>query len=64
MSDLCRFGLPLAVLIAAAAMCLFLLFAPTANTTGTDRITGHVQVNPVINVPYGPHTGEAVTTDA
>ena len=64
MSDIARFGLPLACLIAAAATCLFLLFAPTAHTPSADRITGHVRVNPAIATPYTPDTAKEATTNA
>ena len=64
MSDIARFGLPIAVLIAAAVTCLFLLIAPTAHTPSTDRITGHVRVNPVIATPYTPDTAKEATTNA
>ena len=63
MSDIARFGLPLAALIAAGAMCLFLAFAPTVHTPGPDQMTGHVQVNEVFTVPYTP-AQEVVTTRA
>ena len=63
MSDIARFGLPLAALIAAGAMCLFLAFAPTAHTPNGDRVTGHVQVSEVAPVPYTP-AQEVVTTHA
>ena len=64
MSDIARFGLPIAVLIAAAVTCFLIAFAPTAHTPGPDRMTGQVHVNGVVTVPYKPHTGEAVTADA
>ena len=64
MRDIARFGLPIAVLIAAGVTCLFLAFAPTAHTPGPDQMTGHVQVNEAVTVPYKPHAGEAVTTRA
>ena len=63
MSDIARFGLPVAALIAAGAMCLFLAFAPTAHTPTGDHVTGHVQINEVATVPYTP-TQEVVTTHA
>ena len=63
MSDIARFGLPIAALIAAGAMCLFLAFAPTAHTPSGDRVTGHVQVHEVATVPYTP-TQEVITTHA
>ena len=63
MSDLCRFGLPLAALIAAAATCLFLLFAPSVHTPGPDQMTGQVRINEAVTVPHIV-TGEAVTTNA
>jgi len=63
MSDIARFGLPLAALIAAGALCLFLAFAPTAHTPSGDRVTGHVQVHEVFAVPYTP-AQEVVTTHA
>ena len=63
MSDIARFGLPIAALIAAGAMCLFLAFAPTANTPSGDRVTGHVQINEVVTVPYTP-AQEVITTHA
>ena len=63
MSDIARFGLPLAALIAAGAMCLFLAFAPTAHTPSGDRVTGHVQVHEVFAVPHTP-AQEVVTTHA
>ena len=43
MRDLASHGLPIAALIAAGAMCLFLAFAPAAHTPSGDRVTGHVQ---------------------
>ena len=63
MSDIARFGLPIAALIAAGAMCLFLAFAPAAHTPSGDRVTGHVQVNEVVTVPYTP-AQDVVTTHA
>ena len=63
MHDLTRFGLPIAVLIAAGVTCLFLVFAPTAHTPGIDYMTGHVQVNEVVAVPHTP-AQEVVTTHA
>ena len=63
MRDLARYGLPLALLIAAGVTCLFLVFAPTAHTLGIDRMTGHVQVHEVVTVPYTP-AQEIVTTHA
>lgn len=63
MHDIARYGLPIAFLIAAGVTCLFLVFAPTAHTPGTDHMTGRVQVHEVVTVPY-IITGEAVTTDA
>lgn len=63
MSDLARFGLPIAVLIAAAVTCLLIAFAPTAHTPGIDRMTGHVQVHEVFTVPHTP-AQEVVTTHA
>ena len=63
MSDIARFGLPLAALIAAGALCLFLAFAPTAHTPSGDRVTGHVRVNEVVTVPYTP-AQEVITTRA
>ena len=63
MSDIARFGLPIAALIAAGAMCLFLAFAPTAHTPNGDRVTGHVQVHEVVTAPYMP-AEEVVTTRA
>lgn len=64
MHDLARFGLAIAVLIAAAATCAFLLFAPTAHTPGIDHMTGHVQVHEVHTVPYQPATTQEATTNA
>lgn len=64
MSDLCRFGLPVACLIAAAATCFLIAFAPTAHTPGIDRMTGHVRVNPAIATPYTPDTAKEGTTNA
>lgn len=63
MSDIARFGLPIAILIAAGVTCLFLAFAPAAHTPSGDRVTGHVQVHEVFTVPYTP-AQEVVTTDA
>ena len=63
MSDIARFGLPIAALIAAGAMCLFLAFAPTAHAPSGDRVTGHVRVNEVVTVPYMP-AQEVITTHA
>ena len=63
MRDLARYGLPIAVLIAAGVTCLFLAFAPTAHTPGPDQMTGHVQVHEVVTVPYAP-AQEVVTTHA
>ena len=63
MSDLARFGLPIAVLIAAAVTCLLIAFAPTAHTPGIDRVTGHVQVHEAVTVPYTP-AQEVITTYA
>ena len=63
MSDIARFGLPLAALIAAGAMCLFLAFAPTSHAPSGDRVTGHVRVNEVATVPYTP-AQEVITTHA
>ena len=63
MSDIARFGLPIAVLIAAAATCFLIAFAPTAHTPSGDRVTGHVQVHEVITVPYTP-AQEVITTHA
>ena len=63
MRDLTRYGLPIAVLIAAGVTCLFLAFAPPAHTPGPDQLTGHVQVNEVATVPYMP-AEEVVTTRA
>ena len=63
MSDIARFGLPLAALIAAGALCLFLAFAPTAHAPSGDRVTGHVQINEVVTVPYTP-AQEVITTHA
>ena len=63
MSDIARFGLPIAVLIAAAVTCFLIAFAPTAHTPSGDHMTGHVQVHEVFTVPYTP-AQEVVTTDA
>ena len=63
MRDIARFGIPIAVLIAAGVTCLFLAFAPTAHTPGPDQMTGHVQVNEVVTVPYMP-AQEVITTHA
>ena len=63
MRDIARFGIPIAALIAAGAMCLFLAFAPTTHTPSSDRVTGHVRVNEVATVPYTP-TQEVITTHA
>ena len=63
MRDIARFGLPIAALIAAGAMCLFLAFAPAAHTPNGDRVTGHVQINEVVTVPYAP-AQEVTTTHA
>lgn len=63
MSDIARFGLPIAVLIAAAVTCFLIAFAPTAHAPSGDRVTGHVQVHEVATVPYTP-TQEVVTTHA
>ena len=64
MHDLARYGLPIAVFIAAGITCLFLVVAPTARTPGTDHMTGHVQVHEVVTVPYQPATTEETTTNA
>lgn len=64
MHDIARFGLPIAVLIAAGVTCLFLTFAPTAHTPGIDYMTGRVQVHEVVTVPYQPATTEEATTNA
>ena len=61
MRDIARFGLPIAVLIAAAVTCFLIAFAPTANTPSGDRVTGHVQINEVITVPYMPAQGVTTT---
>ena len=63
MRDLARYGLPIAVLIAAAVTCFLIAFAPTANTPSGDRVTGHVQINEVVTVPYTP-AQEVTTTHA
>ena len=63
MHDLARYGLPIAILIAAAVTCFLIAFAPTANTPSGDRVTGHVQVNEVVTVPYMP-AQEVITTHA
>ena len=63
MRDLARYGLPIAVLIAAAVTCFLTAFAPTANTPSGDRVTGHVQINEVVTVPYMP-AQEVTTTHA
>ena len=63
MRDIARFGLPIAALIAAGAMCLILAFAPTEHTPSGDRVTGHVQVHEAVTVPYMP-AEEVVTTRA
>ena len=63
MSDIARFGLPIAALIAAAVTCFLIAFAPTANTPSGDRVTGHVQINEVVTVPYMP-AQEVTTTHA
>ena len=63
MRDLARHGLPIAALIAAGAMCLFLAFAPAAHTPSADRVTGHVQVHEVVTVPHTP-AQEVITTHA
>ena len=63
MRDLARYGLPIAFLIAAGVTCLLLAFAPTAHTPGIDRMTGRVQVNEVVTVPYMP-AQEVTTTHA
>ena len=63
MRDLARYGLPIAALIAAGAMCLFLAFAPTSHAPSGDRVTGHVQVNEVVTVPYMP-AQEVITAHA
>lgn len=63
MSDIARFGLPIAVLIAAAVTCFLIAFAPTSHAPSGDRVTGHVQINEVATVPYTP-TQEVVTTHA
>ena len=63
MRDLARFGLPIAVLIAAGVACLFLAFAPTGHTPNGDRVTGHVQVHEVVTAPY-TSAQEVITTRA
>ena len=63
MRDIARFGLPIAVLIAAAVTCFLIAFAPTANTPSGDRVTGHVRVNEAFTVPYMP-AQEVTTTHA
>ena len=63
MRDIARYGLPIAFLIAAGVTCLFLVFAPAAHTPSGDRVTGHVQVNEVVTVPYMP-AQEVITTHA
>ena len=63
MRDIARFGLPIAVLTAAAVTCFLIAFAPTANTPSGDRVTGHVQINEVVTVPYMP-AQDVVTTHA
>ena len=63
MSDIARFGLPIAVLIAAAVTCFLIAFAPTSHAPSSDRVTGHVQINEVATVPHMP-AQEAVTTRA
>ena len=63
MRDLTRYGLPLAFLIAAGVTCLFLAFAPTTHTPGTDQMTGHVQVHEVVTAPY-TSAQEVITTRA
>ena len=63
MSDIARFGLPLAILIAAGVTCLLIAFSPPAHTPGPDQMTGQVRINEVVTVPHIV-TGEAVTTDA
>ena len=63
MRDIARFGLPIAALIAAGVTCLFLAFATPAHTPGPDQLTGHVQVNEVVTVPYTP-AQDVVTTHA
>ena len=63
MRDIARFGLPIAVLIAAAVTCFLIAFAPTAHTPSGDRVTGHVQINEVVTVPYMP-AQEVTTTHA
>lgn len=64
MSDLCRFGLPIAFLIAAGVTCLFLVFAPAAHAPGIAYMTGRVQVHEVHTVPYQPAATEEATTNA
>ena len=64
MRDIARFGLPIAVLVAAAATCAFLLFAPTVHAPGIDRMTGHVQVHQVVTVPHESAPAEEATTRA
>ena len=63
MHDLARYGLPIAVLIAAAVTCFLIAFAPTAHTPNGDRVTGHVQVHEVATVPHTP-AQEVITTHA
>ena len=63
MRDIARFGIPIAVLIAAAVTCFLIAFAPTAHAPSGDRVTGHVQVNEVVTVPYMP-AQDVVTTHA
>ena len=63
MSDLARFGLPIAVLIAAAVTCLLIAFTPTAHTPGPDQMTGQVHVNEAVTAPYTP-AQEVITTHA
>ena len=63
MRDIARFGIPIAVLIAAAVTCFLIAFAPTAHTPNGDRVTGHVEINEVVTVPYMP-AQEVTTTHA
>ena len=63
MSDLTRYGLPIAILIAAAVTCFLIAIAPTAHTPNGDRVTGQVQVHEVATVPYTP-AQEVITTHA
>lgn len=65
MPEICRYGLPIAVCLAAATICFLLAFTPTAPPAHTpDHMTGPVEITKTTPAPYTTSTTEVTTSHA